>query len=435
MQEVNAEVGGHCADRTELAHDGDVESHIDEGHQGGTRHRGPRAQVALRDVEMQGRGAIPHALDGRAELHHLGKLFNCESLDGLDVHKDEKLQHNFDWKPSPVRLVHPPEPPVRTMDVDRLGWTSLMTPRRNLIRWLAVFAAMLIIPSFGGRAEAANLSAALTYVPADAMAVGTVDVSKLQRLPLYKKLQQRFYAEEPEAKKEVDELRQATGFDPFRDIRGLVVALGPDFEQDDDQFVVIAEAKVNEQRMIAYMKKKGATPQLRNDAQIGRWYEIAGGDAALAFRGPHVIFGGVKTFKAAMAKKGASPKIKALLSPYLVKDLGFAALVPSKMKKDARREMAELGDIETVRGGGSLQNGLDLELLAGFNSATSASRLATIANQFLDRARQSPEISSTGLGKYANKLQLNAIGKDIKASIKLTRTEVDELVKLVETLL
>jgi len=310
-----------------------------------------------------------------------------------------------------------------------------MTPRRTLFRWLAILAAMLFIPSLAPRAEAANLAAALRYVPGDAMAVGTVDVSKLQRLPLYRKMQQRFYAEEPDAKKEIDELKRATGFDPFRDIKGLVVAVGPDFEQDDEQFVVIAEARVSEPRMIAFMKKKGATPQLRNDARLGRWYELAGGEAGLAFRGPHVIFGGKKTFIAALAKKGPDPKIKKLIAPYLIKDLGFAALVPAELKKNARREMPELGDVETIRGGGSLQNGLDLELFAGFNSATSASKIADIANQFLDRARQSPEVARTGLGKYASKLQLIALGKDIKASIKLTRAEVDELVKLVDTLL
>jgi len=309
-----------------------------------------------------------------------------------------------------------------------------MTPRRTFFRWLVALVATLVIPSIASQAEAANLAAAMRYVPADAMGMGTLDVSKLQRLPLYKKLQQRFYAEEPDAKKEVDALRKATGFDPFRDVRGLVVAVGPDFEKDDDQFVVIAEARVSEPRMVAYIKKKGGELKVHND-RLGRWYELAGGEAGLAFRGPHVILGGMKTFKAAMAKKGPPAKLKQLISPYLVKDLGFAAVIPASVKRDARREMSELGDIETVRGGGSLQNGLDLELLAGFDKATSASTLANLANQFLDRARQSPEAAQTGLGKFANKLQLIAIGKEIKASIKLTRTELDELVKLIESLM
>ncbi|MEM1031266.1 MAG: hypothetical protein AAF928_05065 [Myxococcota bacterium] len=307
-----------------------------------------------------------------------------------------------------------------------------MSIPKHLPRWLFLFLAVLLAPTVAPTpASAANLTAALAYVPRQAIAVGTVDVDRLRRVPLFKAQLDDLFLQVPDAKRERDALQKATGFDPVRDLHGVVGALGPNFERDDSDFVAIAQARINEKRLVAYLKTKGAdVREVRG--RSGRHYLLDEG-LALAFRGPLVLAGGKDMVLSALTRKGADPKLKKLLSPFVLKDLAFAALVPERLRRDARREMAELGALENVRGGIDLQRGLDLDVRAGFTDPTSARAVGRTANMFLDRLRQ--ETSGGGFGKFARKLRVQTTGVDLRATLQLSRAEVEELVGLLEALM
>src|SRR5690606_20758756 len=121
---------------------------------------------------------------------------------------------------------------------------------------------------------------ALAYVPKDSVGVMTIDVGGVRTTPIFQKLVEAVFKSKPRAKTNLDELKKKTGFDPLKDVHGLVMAAGPGFPADDDDFLVIAEAKLDEARLIAFMQKEGAKLTPKSDA-LGKWY-LLDDDGAMA---------------------------------------------------------------------------------------------------------------------------------------------------------
>src|SRR5690606_4788561 len=131
---------------------------------------------------------------------------------------------------------------------------SSMLPKP--LRLLPILAALLALPLWASVAHAADVKGALVYVPQDAVGVMTVDVDGVRATPLFKKLVTQLIDSNPKARKNLAELKQKTGFDPIEHVHSLVLAAGPDFPADDDDFVIIAEAKLDEARLVAFMQKE-----------------------------------------------------------------------------------------------------------------------------------------------------------------------------------
>jgi hypothetical protein len=204
------------------------------------------------------------------------------------------------------------------------------------LRLFPILAVLLALPLWASVAHAADVKGALVYVPQDAVGVMTVDVDGVRTTPIFKKLVTKLIDANPKARKNLEELKQKTGFDPLEHVHSVVLAAGPAFPGDDDDFLIIAEAKLDEAKLVAFMQKEGAKLTVKNDA-LGKWYAFDGGKGAMAFRGKHLVVGGTAIFKRALAKKGPSTTLSTALNPHLGKHLAFALEPNSAMRAELKK--------------------------------------------------------------------------------------------------
>ncbi|MBW2524174.1 MAG: hypothetical protein JRI23_08360 [Deltaproteobacteria bacterium] len=304
------------------------------------------------------------------------------------------------------------------------------------MRYPVVFVAvvLVLIPL---RAWAGDVQGALAYVPSDSIAVVGADVDKVRSSPLYASTFETFLKESG-AKKKVAELAARTGLDVRRHIHAVVAAFPPTFPQDDDEFVIIAEAKVNEARLVAFAKKEGAEIQ-RRDSPLGPYYALDGGDGALAFRGKFVILGGQKTFqKALRAARGQSAKTHGKLAPRLglvsQHDVFGVADLPPKVRQEARGVLPGGGEVRAVSATIDVQKGVQVHAKATTDSAKTASQIAAMVQAFLDESGKDPELKKQGLDGYLSLLSVQAAGADLEASLVLTNTQLQRLIGMLKNM-
>jgi hypothetical protein len=297
-----------------------------------------------------------------------------------------------------------------------------------------VAVVLFLIPL---RAWAGDVQGALAYVPTDSIAVVGADVDKVRASPLFAPLYQEFLKESG-ARKKLTEIATHTGVNIQRDIHGIVAAFPPTFPQDDDEFVIIVEAKVNEARLIAYAKKEGAEIQ-RKDSPAGPYYALDGGDGAMAFRGNFVIIGGQKTFqKALRAAKGRSAKTHGKLAARLAlvsnHDVFGVADLPQKLRQESKGVLPGGGEVRAAMATIDLRRGVLVNAKTTTNSAKTASQIADMAQAFIDESRRDPSLKKQGLDGYLSLLKVQASGADIEAKLSLTNSQVRRLVGLLKTM-
>ena len=304
-----------------------------------------------------------------------------------------------------------------------------MTTR--LARRVLVAAVLLFVPLLTSTAFGADLQGALKFVPADSMAVITVNGDKVKASPLFAKAQKMLFAEEPKAKKNLNKMKKATGFDVFRDVKSAVIAFGPRIDKDDDDFVAIIEAKISEKKIVAFIKKEGGKiKKVGNSYQLGRK-----GDGRMAFSGKYVVVGGEKAFARAMKKQGGNAALNAELKQFSGKDVAAAAILTPKMKKQLAREDKAFGKLNSIAAGLNVTGGLNLEAVGTFASAKPASKLANIANKGLTEVKKAREVKRMKVGGMLNKINVSSNGKKLTGKLRLTQRDVSKLIELLETFL
>lgn len=301
--------------------------------------------------------------------------------------------------------------------------------------WAAwAVALLLLVPS---TSRAADISRAFDYVPQDAQIVVALDGDEVKASPVFKRIVPALIASEPSARRDFNEFKRKTGFDPFKHVRGAVLAFGDGFPKDQDHFVFIVDAQVSEQRLVSFMKSKGADLELKND-KLGRWYTLGGRDeGAMAFRGPHVIIASAKLMPAALAKRGSqSPLVAKTKSAIKTEALVVMAKPNPTLRKELGREMPELDQVTELFAALKFPaGGLDLRTNLGFSSPATPSKLASQINQQLAQLAQEREIQRMGLDTVLKQIKVNAVGNELQGSLSLPSSEVDRLISFVERLL
>jgi hypothetical protein len=303
-----------------------------------------------------------------------------------------------------------------------------MTHVRRLAASLCVLFASLLLSS---GAFAADLKAAMEYVPADAFAVMALDAVAARSSPLVTESMKLLMSDD-DARRELGELRTETGFDPLQHIDGLVVAV-VDAKDSDDKVVAIGEVTIDEAKVIAFAKKKGTKVETKRGA--GGSYYLLDGDTAVAFRGKHVIVSGPVTIERALKKKGPKASLKSALAQNEQRTFFFAVEPNREMKKDLERESKELGTLKLVQGGVDLGSGFDGTLLGKLASAAAARRAADFFNAQLTEAKQSREMQMLGLGQILGKIVIGAKGSDVTVSLALSNDEIRSLMATLRRLL
>ena len=302
------------------------------------------------------------------------------------------------------------------------------------LRLLLVLAVLLVLPLSARLAEAADLKGALDYVPKDAVGAMTVDVDGLRPTPLFKKVVGQLVTSDPKAQQKLTELKQKTGFDVLEHVHAVVVAAGAGFPKNDDDLLIIAEAKLDEARLVAFMKKEGAKLTAKSDT-LGKYYLFDDGDGAMAFRGKYVVIGGIDIFRRALKKEGPSAQLSAALQPNLKKHLAFALIPNQAMRDQLKKEMPEAAQLKVLSGSAHLQNGLQIQSVATFTTAAPAAKLAKQGNDALSQVKGDEQMKRMGLDGLLDRIKIRADRSDLRLDITLTQADLDKLTKLAEQFL
>lgn len=299
---------------------------------------------------------------------------------------------------------------------------------------VVVAVVLLLIPV---RGWAFDVGGALAYVPSDSMAVVGADLDRVRTSPLFAQLYQSWLAESGMQSK-VAEIRAQTGLDLRRDLHGVVAAFPRTFPQDDDEFVIVVEADVDEARVVAYAKQQGAEIE-RKSSPLGPYYALDGGDGAMAFRGKLVIIGGKKTFQRALAaKRGRSAstqgRLAARLGTVSQHHLFAVADLPPEVRKESSSMLPGQGEIRAVAATLDVSGGLQLHAKATTDAAQTARQIVGLLQAFIDEAKSDRTMKKQGLDGYLSLVSLHAAGADIEASVVLTTAQVQRLIHLAKSL-
>ena len=301
--------------------------------------------------------------------------------------------------------------------------------RKNPFKVLFLAALSLGFVLFSFNAAAANVSSSLRYVPKDAFLVAGIDGDKVRTSALYKTLVD-MAMKEKDVNKGLAEFKAATGFDPTKDVRSLVVALGSSFPKDNDNFILIAEARISEAKVIAFMKKKNAKIQTVKTRQGTHYLLGRRKDGFLAFRGGHVLLGGKNMRAAVMAKQGPSAALSRQLAPVKRNHIFFAMEPTAEIKKEMAREQKDLGQLKAMSAGLDVVRGAKLNVNARFNNAAAASNVHKMLDQGMKEVAKSRQGKRMKADQLLRSVKLQKMGPSLRGSVSLSQKQVDDLTKL-----
>jgi len=296
---------------------------------------------------------------------------------------------------------------------------------------LSLLALTALGPS---RARAADISGDLAYVPATAFAVVGVDGDRLRRSPVYRRAIRLTMADRGIAK-ELKELRSAIGVDLLAQTHAVLFAFDPKVVTDEDHFVMIAEARVSESRLVGFIRSKGTKLEPKQGPS-GRYYLIGKrGKGALAVRGGRIILGGRDSFARALQKRGPSAALRTALGRVRGHDLFVAALPTPAVRRKLEREHRGFGAVDRLVASADLNAGLRLAMAARMLRAAAARDLAAEANRTLSQARGEKQTGKLGLLGLISAIQITSSGRELRARIDLPAKELAGMLSMIETLL
>ena len=307
--------------------------------------------------------------------------------------------------------------------------------RRTTAIITASMLAMMLM--FAATAHAGDGTAALSMVPKDSMMVLSVNVDRLKGSPLYASAMAKVMAE-PDAKGMISKLKADAGFDVEKDISTLVVSIPPDVDSSQN-FLIIAEGKFNEQKIVAALGNEGA--KVTSVKHANATYHEIDGQGGVAFMGNVAVFGTKDMVKAALsAKAGQADSIhahptmsKLVKSVDTNKDLWVSFELPDSLKKSMGGNPM-INDLKSVTASVDIKSGLGLLVSIDTASDATATNLAQMMQAQVKAFAGAPEMKQMGFDVALQKLQVTGAGTAVSIALNLTPAEFKNVQQTIENL-
>lgn len=305
--------------------------------------------------------------------------------------------------------------------------------RRVTLVLVAALFALVAVP-----AMADDGTSGLKFVPEDTMMVIGIDVENLKSAPLFKDLMTAVMSD-AEAKKNIDKLKEVTGFDYEKDLSSLLIAVPPDVDKTEN-FLIVVKGKIDEKKFVQYVKDEGT--DIKEDKHEGvTWYEMDK-EAGMAFVDGHVIIAPKAALKAAIdTQKG---KMKDVTKNSGINDLikatktsanvWMVVSLPKAFREEITKGGGLPGDIESGYASIDLKSGLALRVTLNTSSADTATSIAKMATDGLAGAGSDPQLKAMGLDAAVTKLSIKAKDKAVDVSLDLTDKEVEKIKTVVQSM-
>lgn len=260
---------------------------------------------------------------------------------------------------------------------------------------MAALAALVSVPV---AAQASD--AEMSLVPQGSVMVLHVNMERLRSSTFYKTIIVGLL-NTPAIKMQIDMAKGQAGFDPINDLKSLTIVAPADMGSGGEPLVIL-DGKIDA-KMIA---------------------EKAGESAKVMPAKGRVLIGKANSIAAAQ-KGGGATALKALLGQTNQKaDLWFVANLPPAMQKQMAQGNPMAKGLKTMRGSLDFSKGLNLKVALDTPMAKKAAQEATKA---MAQALKEPMMTQMGIAPMLQKLQVKAVGNELKVDLDLNDGEVKKL--------
>lgn len=287
---------------------------------------------------------------------------------------------------------------------------------------LALTLGVLSTPALAGDVEGA-----LKYVPAGFTTVVAVDFDAIRKSPFFD-MATAMLDQNSGAKA----MEKEIGFDAKKDLKTFILA-GPEaFMHHEEQFVVIIDAKIDGDKLIAFVKSQGESVT-EKPVGTATMYQVDK-EGAFAIDGKFVIAGYAPLVEQALAAKGGksigSGPLASLVKRFKGSKGAFAISgAGPKVRSMMSGDMPEFDKLQSAGVGLDLSAGAALTLIGNFADAGAASTIAEGIGGALRDAGSDPDLKEMGLASMVGKIKAAAKGKAVEIGFKLDAAEAKQLVE------
>jgi hypothetical protein len=318
----------------------------------------------------------------------------------------------------------------------------------RLARALALFLSVTAGACRGGcnrsPATAPTAGGALSWFPAEAQIVLSIDFARLRASPLWERLAP-LVRSNPDDQAQLEELTRRTGFDPLRQIDALVVAFPEEARNGGAMGLVLRGRDFDETRLVAYVRDQVAKQgdDLFSFRRAGRtlWATRRQPTMAAFFPDNRTLVLGTGGWAEKMAELGrAGPPSGAETNPVLVNlvrragvdnPVWAAAIVPAATRAHlaADPSLASGAGVNRLALGIGLSAGLQAKLVADLASREQAQAMAQQVVDAVRAAKQSPQVLLMGVGPYLDGVSARAENVSTEVVVNLTIPQVNDAVE------
>jgi hypothetical protein len=262
------------------------------------------------------------------------------------------------------------------------------------------------------------------YLPSDATAVSGIDVERTKNSPFGRYLMEQIAADG----RGLSELQQATGFDPRRDLRTVIVAAGP----NRNQGLFIARGAFNQARILEAARAEKANVFVYEGLNVIAKDELHW----IAFLDSTSAVGGSADYVRAAVAQAKNPPVQ----PYLAKAQtldgrydawvvssdpagGILKGIPSNQNGDMLRSIRE------ASGGVKFGVNIEIDATAATRSDRDATALHDVIRFVAGMVRvKSEEQGVPAVGSFLDSMRLSTSGDQVSLSLSLPEAEIEKLI-------
>ncbi len=300
---------------------------------------------------------------------------------------------------------------------------------------LVALAALFLF--FAAPAQAADLGD-VKLLPAQGDIVVQVDVRALMGTKLVEDLLKQAKMN-PQTAQAFAEMKSQFGVDPEKDIERLTIMFP--VKSKSGQALMVVNTSAPYKTVLAGLQAEqkanaGKKAGMAEKKHAGTTYHVADGQG-IAQVGKRLLIGDEGLLKKALEAKGTGGLARSQGLMGIARQaskaggqIWFAAVLPEEVKAQMATQNPEMKDIQTVRGGLDLTEGLKLRIDMGTTKGA-AGKMVTSINTQVEQARKeqagNPMAGAMGLAAIVNGIKAAAAGDEVQVTLELTQPQVDQL--------
>jgi len=296
---------------------------------------------------------------------------------------------------------------------------------------------MLIQRSLFGIVLAAGMALAadpalLNLLPRDPKVVAGLDVDRAKNSPLG----QRILSEMKDDDKDFQKFISATGFDPRRDLREIVMSSTTGNKKDGG--LVVVRGAFNSTKIASFVATEGATASVYKGIEIWKGKNAAS-DGGFAFLDSSIaLLGEINEIQAAIDRRSAGGGLSAAVQAKVTEwsannDFWFVSTVPvsdfaPSTAKPGPVQNLNVDSIRAANGGVRFGSNVDVEGEAVTRSDQDATALADVVRFMVSMIRLNEnKPGSQDMMKVLDTLQVSTSGPSMRFSVRVPEEQLEKM--------